>query len=211
MMERPITLYLARHGNTFEKDETPRQIGARTDLVLTEKGRVQAMAVANFLHHKQAQVMAIYSSSLLRQAESAQIIAQAVKPTPKLFLNTQSLNELDYGKWEGLTADEISKKWPSQYQEWNDSGIWPDAIFEEKQAEVLDRIGTFLNYLRQTYPSGSNVLAITSNGILRMLCTLADKQPSTVVADRRVATGAICELQLFKDTFSIVSWNIKPT
>ena len=44
-----ITLVIARHGNTFESGETPRRVGARTDLPLTEKGRQQAQAIGHYL------------------------------------------------------------------------------------------------------------------------------------------------------------------
>ena len=36
---------VVRHGNTFEADEQPRRIGARTDLPLTAKGVEQARAL----------------------------------------------------------------------------------------------------------------------------------------------------------------------
>ncbi len=36
-----VTLYIVRHGNTFEPDEPPRRIGRRTDLPLVESGRAK--------------------------------------------------------------------------------------------------------------------------------------------------------------------------
>ncbi|MCL4553141.1 MAG: histidine phosphatase family protein, partial [Candidatus Marsarchaeota archaeon] len=91
-----IRLFLLRHGNTFETGQTPVQIGAKTDLPLTNKGREQAAAFAQFMTQLPTPA-AIYAGSLKRQIETAQIVAQALHAETLLHLNEEALTEIDYG------------------------------------------------------------------------------------------------------------------
>lgn len=58
----PIRLILVRHGNTFDAGQTPTQVGARTDLSLTDQGRNQAHYFARYLASEQIQPQAISAS-----------------------------------------------------------------------------------------------------------------------------------------------------
>ena len=64
------TLIIARHGNTFEDGEPPRRVGARTDLPLTNKGRMQARAVGLWLKENKLMPDVVYSSTLQRTIET---------------------------------------------------------------------------------------------------------------------------------------------
>ena len=119
-----IRLILARHGNTFEMGQTPIQVGARTDLPLTQQGRDQAEQIANFLHRQGIKPAAIFAGALKRQTESAQIIGKQLGI--QIELNQEALTEIDYGPWEGLTSEEIVKQWPHEYARWTEEGRWAE-------------------------------------------------------------------------------------
>ena len=174
-----IRLILARHGNTFEEGQTPVQIG-KIDLPLTERGRQQAAAI------QLPPVNAIYSGSLKRQREFAEIVARGFPVQEEL-----ALNEIDYGPWEGLTAEEIAKGWPIEVAAWNQSAIWPEGRYRSN-------LNRWLDYLRDTFRPGSLIFAVTSGGILRL------------IYPQKVSTGHLCELELFPHHFSIKSWNTNP-
>ena len=57
-------LIIARHGNTIEKGETPRRVGARTDLPMVDSGRVQARGIGHWLKTNGLYPEAVYSSQL---------------------------------------------------------------------------------------------------------------------------------------------------
>ncbi|GFM29158.1 histidine phosphatase family protein [Novosphingobium sp. PY1] len=97
---------IVRHGNTFAAGETPRRIGARTDLPLTEKGREQARALAA-LFAAQGWVFArALVSPLLRTRETAQIILDAqhgaAKAEPCAWLR-----EIDHGPDEDRSEEAV--------------------------------------------------------------------------------------------------------
>ena len=67
-----LTLYLARHGESLSNSKNVF-IGRSEDPFLTEKGISQAHSLAKSLKNKQ--IAAIFSSTLLRTRQTAQIIA----------------------------------------------------------------------------------------------------------------------------------------
>lgn len=182
-------LILMRHGNTFEMNDIPVQIGARTDLPLTAFGQEQARKAALFL--KNDPVQAIFAGGLKRQNETASIIGT------HFGLNVQytpALTEIDYGLWEGLSADVIEQKWPKEYDEWTQEAKWQHHIFQKSSETHLQDL---MNWF-QSLLVFETVLGITSNGLLRFF------------KKEKVKTGHLCELFLYSDRIECGFWN-QPT
>ena len=81
-----------------------------TDWDLTEKGKMQAEAVANYL--KDEKIDVIYSSDLIRAYNTA-------LPHSRLhgidIIKSRELREIYLGKWEGLPLSEIEEKWQDEF------------------------------------------------------------------------------------------------
>lgn len=109
-----IPIILVRHGQTaWNKDERFR---GRADLPLDDTGIAQARATAARLADCGA--TAVYSSPLQRTMMTAQTIAD------RLGLEVQELDDLidiDYGEWQGLSAEEAIRNDPDLYRRWMDS------------------------------------------------------------------------------------------
>ncbi|MDY6268508.1 MAG: histidine phosphatase family protein [Selenomonadaceae bacterium] len=94
-----------RHGQT-EWNISGRYQG-QSDVALSPLGTLQAEKLA--AHFPVAELSAIYSSTLSRAMRTAECIAErfglVVQPRAEL-------REINFGDWEGLTYDEITKKWP---------------------------------------------------------------------------------------------------
>ncbi len=205
-----IRLILIRHGNTFETGQTPTQIGSRTDLPLTEKGRSQAERMARFLETENLLPSAIYRGPLKRQIETARIIGAKFRLED---MSEPVLTEIDYGPWEGLASEEIGKKWPRQYAEWTDESRWAEGIFGGN-SPLLD-IEKWVSYLKKTHRPGETILGVTSNGLIRFFYALLKEQWNQLVQNRqmetlKVKTGHYCELLLFEDRIEIKRWNGSP-
>lgn len=179
-----------RHGNTFEEGQTPIQIGRRTDLPLTAVGREQAMRMAQ--HLQKSPPIAIFSGTLKRQMESALIIAQNFNLPVQ---QTEALTEIDYGPWEGLSAEAIAQSWPEEYAAWSQRAEWPSLIFKESFDSRRRRWQTWIQSLYSHFPH-QTVLAVTSQGPLRLL------YPA------KVQTGHYCELQLRNNGMDVCDWNL---
>ncbi|MCJ2185005.1 histidine phosphatase family protein, partial [Novosphingobium sp. 1949] len=97
---------VVRHGNTFETGETPRRIGARTDLPLTAHGREQARALGAHFAAQGWRFSRALVSPLLRTQETAAAIlaAQDAPPVPAACL---WLAEIDHGPDENRSEEAI--------------------------------------------------------------------------------------------------------
>lgn len=129
-------LWLVRHGET-EWSASHRHTG-RTELPLTERGELQALALRDMLQSlRPAFVVSSPRSRALRTAELAQIAVDAVDPDAA---------EWDYGAYEGMTSSQIRKRDPG-WTIWAGStpgGESPEAV-GRRADRVLARIGPHLS------------------------------------------------------------------
>jgi len=106
-----MKIILIRHGQTTWNEKNIFR--GRADIALDEKGIQQARAIAQRLSTFNINI--IYSSPLKRALETAQIIGT------RLNINTEIDNNLidfNFGKWQGLTLEEIQKQFPELYEGW---------------------------------------------------------------------------------------------
>jgi broad specificity phosphatase PhoE len=98
-----LTLYFLRHGQTALSREDVF-CGSGLDPELTSEGWEMAQAFLNA--YREVAWRAVYSSSLRRSVTMAQPFCHALE----LELQVRSeLNEIGYGKWEGLTKQSRSR------------------------------------------------------------------------------------------------------
>jgi len=211
-----ITLIIARHGNTFEKDEIPRFIGRRTDLPLTQEGRTQAHQFGKYLREKQIFPVAIYSSSLKRQKEMAEIVnAELGGDIP--LCQDEALLEIDYGTWENLSDEEVKQKYSiEEYKVWSTAMQWP-ASFADSPEEIQTQLQVWLQRLRNTHVDNTTIVAVSSNATLRYLYSLAQAQEwnryktEKRMKELKVKTGNFCVLHIYPDHYDVMQWNLFPS
>jgi alpha-ribazole phosphatase len=111
MGARSTLIYLFRHGEVVLA-ETQRFIG-HLDVPLSERGERQCAAQA--LRLEQVPVDAIVTSDLVRARRSGELIGapHGLVPEP-----VPALREMAMGRWDGLTADEISQRDPDAFRDW---------------------------------------------------------------------------------------------
>ncbi len=100
-----MEIIFIRHPST-DGNEQKKYLG-NTDAVLSRKGEKQARIIARFLRKKK--ISAVYSSALKRSFWLASLIAREHSLKVK---QEKGLCEFDFGQWEGMTFDQIKKKYP---------------------------------------------------------------------------------------------------
>jgi len=104
------SIYLLRHGQI--EQAKPRRFIGQLDLPLTTEGERQALDMALLL--REVPFTRIFSSPLLRAVQTAAAVAagrgQAVITAPELA-------EISLGGWEGLTVEEVRRRFPGQYEQ----------------------------------------------------------------------------------------------
>ena len=141
----PKRVYLIRHGEA-EGNATGRFLGS-TDLPLTPRGMSQVRRLAELLP---ACLLAPGAATwcVASPMRRAQQTAEAVVGRSGLSVSTDAdLREVDFGAWEGLTAEEIEAQFPGALDQWaspTDDTAFPRGEslgeFEERVARVRDRI-----------------------------------------------------------------------
>ncbi len=105
-------IYLIRHGQVNGFETFP--IYGHTDIELTDIGLLQMEKVAERL--QLVDVAAVYCSDLKRSLTGAKLISR-YHDAP--LHPRRDLREMYFGKWEGLTLEQIRKKYPEELQKRN--------------------------------------------------------------------------------------------
>lgn len=133
-------LYLIRHGETAAAQEFRYE--GRGDGDLTADGLQQAKRAAELLLG--TGITALYSSPRLRAAHTARIIGGRLGLTP---VQADGLAEVDFGRWEGLTMDEIRLHDPDLLRMWLADPVRVRPPGGENLAEMWERVRGFLKGL----------------------------------------------------------------
>ena len=104
-------LYLMRHGETTWNRSN--RIQGHSNPALSAAGRRQVLQSARHLRGRR--IERIFTSDLRRAVESARI-AQRVLRVPLTVL--PSLREICLGRWEGLTPDQVNRRYREGYAKW---------------------------------------------------------------------------------------------
>jgi broad specificity phosphatase PhoE len=168
-------LVLVRHGETVGNSSI-RYYG-RTDVELAELGRLQMRAAARALteEFRCARYMSVFASPLRRAQEGARIIAGDATEV----ITIDEFREVDFGNFEGLTADEIAARFPAEFAHWERDRLAPDYAYPggESRAGFSARIGRGMERMWSQWQSGLT-LVVAHRGVIRAItCILTGAEP----------------------------------
>src|SRR6266487_2010144 len=105
-------ILLARHGET-DDNRPPVRVQGHTDVPLNERGREQALALAERVAGEG--IVSLWSSHLARACETAAIIGEHLAMEPRV---DSRFAETNRGEWEGLTWEDVERRDPRGYAAW---------------------------------------------------------------------------------------------
>lgn len=126
-----MKIYLIRHGQTDWN--ILGKIQGSCNIPLNETGRLQAERLAEGMAARP--VKKVFSSTLMRAVETAKEVARSQKA---YIIPMESLMEVKFGKWEGLTRAEMEKGYPEEYLHWCEDPA-ATAPGGESLEEITDR------------------------------------------------------------------------
>jgi len=161
-----LTLYFLRHGQTQFSREN-KFCGSGLDPGLTSDG--QAMAQAFSGAHRSTSWQSIYTSSLRRTIATAAPLCETLGVMSTVCAD---LNEIGYGKWEGLTKEEVDATYHDDYIRWLADPAWHAPTGGELAVEIARRALRVLEEIERDHSDG-NVLVVSHKATIRiMLCSL---------------------------------------
>ncbi len=157
-------LYLVRHGETEYNRRSIMQ-GRTVDIPLNEVGRRQAALLAE--RFTDVRLNAIYSSTLQRALETAEIVA---KQHPAVPVHARfDLEEMSWGDFEGRAKDkEVLALFESLNAQWQAGDFTKQVPGGESIAQVQSRGIEALRHILGHH-AGETVLVVTHGRFLRVL------------------------------------------
>jgi broad specificity phosphatase PhoE len=193
------TLYIVRHGNTFDKGDVVTRVGGRTDLPLSTSGQAQAVTLAG--HFASIPFATARSGPLKRTRETAAAILSAQQSAPDLTTDL-FLREIDYGPDENRPEDEvIARIGKPALEAWESHSIVPPGWRVDPQAVI----GNWQEVFSELGEEQGNHLIVTSNGIARFALAAANAHRP----DAKLPTGGYGIIELSPD-IAVVGWNLRP-
>ena len=151
-------LLFIRHGESIWNAAGRWQ--GQADPPLSEVGRRQADALADGLRGESLALLA--ASDLVRAAETARMVGEALGLTPRLV---PELRELDVGIWSGLRHAEIEARFPDELARFRAGDLEVRPGGGESRAEFRRRVCGALDRLFADAPGG--VAVVSHLGVLR--------------------------------------------
>lgn len=161
----PQRIILVRHGQTAWN--CTGRFQGHADPGLNGTGQAQAKEAARRLAGER--VERIYTSDLTRAVQTSQLIAL----THGLSVRVEPLlREIDFGRWEGLTFDEIQSRSPDILKAWMRDPFAVRIPGGETAEELKLRVKEAWNRISGELPAAATVLIVAHGGSLRMLTCL---------------------------------------
>ena len=141
--------------------------GRRLDPELTTEGLEMARAFAD--SYRDTTWTAIYASPLVRAMATAEPLAREIGVAVQA---RDDLAELDYGAWDGRSADEISRDHHVEYERWVADPAWNPPTGGETAVALAQRMTRVIEEIDLSHADG-NVLVVSHKASIRVaLCAL---------------------------------------
>jgi broad specificity phosphatase PhoE len=161
-----LRLFFLRHGQTA-LSRANMFCGRRLDPALTPEGA--AMAEAFGQAYRDVEWRGIYSSPLSRAVATATPLARAIGLP---ICQRDELAELDYGRWDGMTTDEVAAQFHIEHERWTADPAWNPPTGGETAVQLAQRMTRAVEEIDATYDDG-NVLVVSHKASIRVaLCAL---------------------------------------
>ena len=157
-----MDIVFVRHGRT--EMNTKGLFSGHLDDVLSLEGKSDAKYNKEILKDKEFQ--SIYTSPLKRAVETSQILGYKA-------IEDSRLKEINFGIFEGLSYDEITRKYPIEAKLWSEDFINYKIPKGESFMELYERVADFLYEVSH---KSENTLVVTHEGVIKCaLCYIFEK------------------------------------
>ena len=193
-----MKLILVRHGESVHNRDG---LGlGRADVELTALGREQVRRAAEAV--AAARPLRVYASPLRRALEGGRLIAELCGVPLEV---RDELIEMDVGLTEGLSLEEIRRRFPEFVRQW--LGPRPESVpmpGGESLEDVAERLRRWLGEVRQR--RDSTVAVVSHTFVLRVLICLLLDLPLRRFRDFRCDLASVSEVE-WNEHAIVRRWN----
>jgi len=171
-MSKLRRIVLVRHGETVGNSRV--RFHGSSDVALSEEGRAQMRSTAYGLRDETFDL--VIASPLQRSWEAAWIVSGGANVRLEA-----DFREIDFGRWEGLTKEEIRASDPVLYADWQGASESFEFPSGERRADFRARVYRGLD--RLVASGAESALIVVHKGVIRSIAErllgrpIADGQP----------------------------------
>jgi probable phosphoglycerate mutase len=189
----PTTLVLVRHGvtaHTVDKRFSGGRGGANPGL--SDEGRDQVRATAEWLAPMAERVEAVIASPVRRARESAEILAERLGHG---LAEEAGFAEMEFGTWDGLTFEEVAEQRGAELDEWLGS-LDVAAGGGESFREVEERVLAALDRLLAAH-AGRTVVVVSHVTPIKTLVAHAVRAPLESVFHMELSPASVSVVSFY--------------
>ena len=202
-MEKELKLYIVRHGQT--EWNVLEKFQGQLNSPLTENGKIKIKETAQELEN--VNFSAVYTSELGRTIGTAEIILEnnnfekKKNITEKLKLKKLSeLNEIFFGKWQGMNFEEIFLKYPEEAHNY----FYDVKNYCAKNVdgeELEDGLKRFLEGFKKIVNENSsgNILIVTHGTVLELFFNYIENKESCDLDERKLIGNGKYKIFAYKN------------
>jgi alpha-ribazole phosphatase len=162
----PFTrLFIWRHPEVVGSYEG--RFWGHSDVGLTVRGKAQVNTIAKRMSAEK--LSAVYCSDLQRARLAAEAVGRAQRPRQKPSPRPE-FRELGLGDWEGMTYEEIHKKYPNELSQRQEDLASFRIYGGESLTDLAERVLPAFAELVASHPGG-RICLITHAGVIRVILT----------------------------------------
>lgn len=181
-----MEIILIRHAQS--KGNKQNIVQGHSDKGLSDLGKEQAN---QFVKSFNENITAIYSSDTGRAVETATPFAE--KLGLEIYTD-QDLREADFGKWEGLTYDEVRHLYPTEYENWHKNYHLRPEWFESFESHLL-RVKSAISKILTKHNLNDKIAVFTHGGSIKTQIGHFNKLSGEDLTD---FTNSNCSLTLLR-------------
>lgn len=188
--------YFIRHCES-ESNTQSHLIGGRSNRSpVTERGRLQATQLGDYLTSHDAVFDLAFSSGAVRTNTTAKIALAHLQPVPPLSVDTRLL-ELSQGEFEGTRRDTVYT--PSAVEHYKLSTLYGKFPGGESIHDAQTRMQSFISEKHQAHDG--KTIAVFSHGLaIRALCGLIENLNKQQILALETANVSVTHIQFIDDS-----------
>lgn len=157
--------------------DTQHRIQGTLDLPLNEKGEDQVEKLVRKLNGTEVDV--IYSAHCEPALSTAEALGESLKAPVK---ELDGLRNLNHGLWQGLTVEDIRRKFPKAYKQWMDS---PESICPPEGETVSEAMDRIRESLQKPLKKKQSIAIVASEPLATLIvCVMTGCKPEFEQTDR---------------------------
>ncbi len=180
-------IYLVRHCRPVINSSKKMCIG-KIDIALSDAGKEHAKYLKYFF--EDAEFDGIYTSPLMRAMETGKIIAGKKHE----IKTVDNFSEIDMGKWDGLSFEEIKMRYPMEYEERGKN--FETYIVEGGESMSMCRDRAMAGLYKILNQTQGDILVVTHAGVIRGIMSYISHISMNDIFKHKIQYGSISSINI---------------